>query len=163
MLREFFYSLVLPTDQGFSWRILVAGLRCNVTREIFWKGLLIWIKNIHRLSNVRWKILPSNGEFSDLWCLMNTLRLSETMEQAYISHEFLKIFVVCMACTVYIENDFMACLCLVILFPWNLTLSTIVLFLCVIIIRHNSSPNSSPKQRRRTEGVVEMEPCQRVS
>ena len=76
-----------------------------------------------------------------------------------ISHEFLKIFVVCMACIVYIENDFMACSCLVIVFPWNLTLLTIVLFLCVVIIRHNSSPNSSPKQRRRTEGAVEMEPC----
>ena len=68
-----------------------------------------------------------------------------------------------MACIVYMENDFMACSCLVILFPWNLTLLTIVLFLCVIIIRHNSSPNSSPKQRMRTEGVVEMEPCHWVS
>ena len=77
---HFFPCIITMKVTGFSLRFLVAGERCNVTTRIFWKRLLIWVKNSHKLPNVSRGIFIVDKEFSDLWCLMNTLKstLNET-------------------------------------------------------------------------------------
>ena len=54
-------------------RILVVGERCNVTGEYFKRGSTSEYKTVIGYQMFAGELCIVNGEFSNLWCLMNTL------------------------------------------------------------------------------------------
>ena len=58
----------------FSLRILVAGEKCNVTGEYFERGQYLSKKIIITYLTLAGELSVVNRKFSDLQCLMKTLR-----------------------------------------------------------------------------------------
>ena len=61
------------TFSGFSLRILVAGVRCNIPGEYFENTPCLNKKIVIGYLTLAGDFCVVNGEFSNLWCLINTL------------------------------------------------------------------------------------------
>lgn len=61
------------TFSGSSLRILVAGVTCNITGEYFKRASHLNKKIVVSYQTLTEYFCVVNGEFSNLWCLINTL------------------------------------------------------------------------------------------
>ena len=66
-------NTILTLHSGFSLRILLAGEKCNVTRDYFERGSMSESKIVIEYGTLAREFCIVNGEFSDVWCLTNTL------------------------------------------------------------------------------------------
>ena len=74
-------NAILTLHSGFSLRILLAGEKCNVTGDYSERGSMSESKIVIEYEILAREFCIVSGEFSDLWCLMNTLYTKLTLRK----------------------------------------------------------------------------------